>query len=63
MKDVSRESRNKILMIQKVLSGGTFDLKKYEKLIMIKLIEYVRYQGWMNLFEESTAIVFKNEVR
>lgn len=57
------ERRTENLRTQKVLSGRIIDPKIYEKPGMIELVEYVKYQGWLHFFEESTPMVFKNEVK
>lgn len=59
-KDMSRQRRFGSLKTQMVLSRRFFDPKIYEKSWLIELIEYVRNQGWLHLFEESTPIVFEH---
>lgn len=60
---VARERMNKILMTQKVLSKKTFYPKIYEKGRLIKLVKYVRHQGLLHLFDESTPKVLVNKIR
>lgn len=59
---MARKQRNKIPKTQRVLSGIVVDPINYEKPRIIELVEYVKHQDSLHLFEESSTIVFENEV-
>lgn len=62
-KVLPRDERNKILNSQKVMSGRVFDPWIFNQPGMVELVEFIKHQKWMHLFEKLVSLVFENEVR